>query len=158
MTEQECFNLALDFVLRWEGGYVHHKDDPGGETSLGISKRAYPNEDIANMTKKRASEIYYNDYWVKSGADRDATYGDYGLAIFVFDSSVNCGVKRTRDWLIKANTLVFDRIKNHTYTSWEVVEELFKIRQEHYERQNKPMFIKGWMNRLSALKTLLETL
>ena len=36
------FQKAIEFVLRWEGGYVNDPDDPGGETNFGISKRAHP--------------------------------------------------------------------------------------------------------------------
>ncbi|MBI5843910.1 MAG: hypothetical protein HZB23_04475 [Deltaproteobacteria bacterium] len=45
-----------------EGGYVNDPADPGGETRFGISRRAYPNEDIKALTRERAAEIYYRDY------------------------------------------------------------------------------------------------
>ena len=37
-------------TLGKEGGYVNNSRDPGGETNFGISKRAYPNVDIKNLT------------------------------------------------------------------------------------------------------------
>ena len=40
------FTEAIGVILYHEGGYVNDKDDPGGETMMGISKRAYPNLDI----------------------------------------------------------------------------------------------------------------
>lgn len=40
------FSMSLQFVLKAEGGYVVDKRDPGGETNMGISKKAFPNEDI----------------------------------------------------------------------------------------------------------------
>ena len=40
------FEEIIDNVLESEGGYVNDKDDPGGETNMGISKRAYPDLDI----------------------------------------------------------------------------------------------------------------
>lgn len=36
----EFKDIILD-VLVHEGGYVNDPDDPGGETMMGISKRAY---------------------------------------------------------------------------------------------------------------------
>ena len=35
------FRAALPFVLRWEGGFVHHPDDPGGATNQGVTQRVY---------------------------------------------------------------------------------------------------------------------
>ncbi len=64
---EENFEKAMTFIFKWEGGYVNDGNDPGGETNFGISKRAYPNLDIKNLTKDEAKQIYYRDYWEKSG-------------------------------------------------------------------------------------------
>lgn len=50
------------FILNHEGGYVFDKDDPGGETKYGISKRSHPKLDIKTLTKKQAQQIYQADY------------------------------------------------------------------------------------------------
>ena len=55
------FNEAIEIVLKHEGGYVNDIDDPGGETMMGISKKAYPNLDIKNLTKEDVKNIYYKD-------------------------------------------------------------------------------------------------
>lgn len=89
------FNDALQIILKHEGGYVNHPSDPGGETNYGISKRAYPDEDIANLTVERAGELYKRDYW-------DKVCGDdipYPVALCVFDTAVNSGVRRASRWL-----------------------------------------------------------
>lgn len=82
------FDFAVEFILSEEGGYVNDLSDPGGETNFGISKRSYPNEDIGNLTRERAKEIYKTDYWDKCGC------GDFpvGIAFCVFDCAVNQGV------------------------------------------------------------------
>jgi lysozyme family protein len=59
------FDYCVPFILELEGGYVNDPNDPGGETNFGISKRAYPNLDIAGLTEASASAIYYQDYWLK---------------------------------------------------------------------------------------------
>jgi len=89
------FDNAVELILKHEGGYVDHPDDPGGETNYGISKRAYPDLDIANLSKHDASLIYKEDYW-------DRIRGDdlpYPLAILTFDAAVNSGVRRGSKWL-----------------------------------------------------------
>ena len=59
------FNEIIEVVLKHEGGLVDDKDDPGGLTNLGISQRAYPDEDIRGLTIDRAKELYKRDYWDK---------------------------------------------------------------------------------------------
>jgi lysozyme family protein len=82
------FERAFAVLINHEGGYVNHRSDPGGETKFGISKRAYPGEDIAGMTIERAREIYARDYWGPAGCDAmpDAA------KLQVFDAAVNSGV------------------------------------------------------------------
>ena len=43
------FNKIIYKVIEHEGGYVNDKDDLGGETNYGITKRFYPNLDIENL-------------------------------------------------------------------------------------------------------------
>ncbi len=38
---KENFDEALKAILHHEGGYVHHKLDPGGMTNLGVTKRVW---------------------------------------------------------------------------------------------------------------------
>ena len=52
------FDRCMNEVFAHEGGYVNDPHDTGGETNMGISKRAYPHEDIKGMTRARAAEIY----------------------------------------------------------------------------------------------------
>lgn len=82
-----AFEKAVALILKHEGGYVNDPRDPGGETKYGISKRAYPNENIAALTVERAKELYHRDYWQAiRGDDLPAP-----LAVVVFDMAVNAG-------------------------------------------------------------------
>jgi lysozyme family protein len=64
----EVFYEIIEDVIEKEGGYVNDPDDPGGETKYGISKKAFPKEDIKNLTIVRAKDIYYTKYWKPSKA------------------------------------------------------------------------------------------
>lgn len=94
MTDK-VWDSAFDLLMINEGGYVNDPHDKGGETKYGISKKAYPNEDIANLTMDRAKEIYRRDYWYRCKCDLlpDA------LSVAVFDFAVNSGVKRAIKYL-----------------------------------------------------------
>ena len=59
----KTFDEIIEQVLEHEGGYVNDPTDSGGETNFGISKRAYPDEDIKGLTVERAKELYKRDYW-----------------------------------------------------------------------------------------------
>ena len=84
------FDKAMEFVFRWEGGYSNDPADPGGETKYGISKKAYPNLDIANLTRLQAKTIYEKDYWKSSYCH----LLPYPLSLAVFDYAVNAGPPR----------------------------------------------------------------
>jgi len=84
------FDEIIEMVLEHEGGYVNHSSDPGGETIYGISKRAYPDLDIKNLTVAEAKEIYRNDYWNRIKGEELPV----GVACVVLDYSVNSGTSR----------------------------------------------------------------
>ena len=84
------FEEIIGVVLEHEGGYVNDPEDPGGETKYGVSKRAYPNEDIKNLTEEGAKDIYRRDYWERY---RCAELPE-SLRHIYFDMCVNMGAGR----------------------------------------------------------------
>ena len=84
------FKDLIEGILVREGGYVDHPSDPGGETKYGIAKRSHPKEDIKNLTKERAAEIYEKDYWTPSRASSIPG----SLQETYFDMVVNMGQRR----------------------------------------------------------------
>lgn len=59
------FELFSDKLIKIEGGYSNRKNDRGGETKYGISKRSHPNVDIQSLTIQQAKKIYKDEYWDK---------------------------------------------------------------------------------------------
>ena len=80
------FDEAFDRLMKHEGGYVNDPKDPGGETKYGISKRSYPDEDIANMTPDRAKVIFRRDFWDKVHGDKLHDGVAWQLADFAYHS------------------------------------------------------------------------
>lgn len=78
------FSQAVDHILKYEGGYVWDKADPGGETHHGISKRAHPDLDILNLTKSQAKDIYRNHYWDRLLLDKFPPF----IRLILFDTCV----------------------------------------------------------------------
>jgi len=92
------FDEAFDRLLGAEGGYVNDARDPGGETRWGISKRAYPALNIAELTRDAAKAIYLRDYWKYLSLDRL----NPAVAFQVFDCAVNHGTITAATILQKA--------------------------------------------------------
>lgn len=100
------WETAIDFVLRMEGGAIAEHDpyDRGGLTKFGISQRAYPTMDIANITVDQAKEIYRRDYWQVCSCDDLPP----GFAFAVFDTAVNMGVGTAKRMLQEALDVTVD--------------------------------------------------
>jgi len=97
------FLLAIEKILKAEGGYVDDPDDYGGETNFGISKRSYPELDIKVLTREEAIAIYKRDYWDKLRLD-EANNQD--IAEELFDTAVNQGWSAAADYLQEAINLL----------------------------------------------------
>ena len=155
------FDEIIEMVLEHEGGYVNHSSDPGGETIYGISKRAYPDLDIKNLTVAEAKEIYRNDYWNRIKGEELPV----GVACVVLDYGVNSGTSRASkalqsvcgitngDGVIGPNSLnaVWTTVKN---TSEEDVITAVTEQRQGFIRALSiyDTFGKGWERRIEETR------
>lgn len=128
---EQNFEKAFKFLMKWEGGYVNNPQDPGGETKYGISKKSYPDIDIPNLTIEQAKKLYHEDYWRGAGCEMISS----PLDIIVFDTAVNCGVRRA----------LYILQKTHDWRDY-----LF-LRLTYYLSLSSRHFIGGWINRVVDL-------
>lgn len=97
------FESALAAVLKHEGGFVNHPDDPGGMTNLGVTKKVWEewvghNVDekaMRALTPAQVAPMYKAKYWDKIRGDDLPEGVDY----VVFDAAVNSGPGRAAKWL-----------------------------------------------------------
>lgn len=127
----------IEKIIATEGGYVLDLNDKGGETRYGISKRAYPDLDIKNLTKEQAAEIYERDYFKAVGADRFA-YAPFRWKLT--DIAVHSGVSRALEYL--------SELKSPRDTP-EAVIELAGMQILHYIKivahdPTQSKYIHGW--------------
>lgn len=163
----ERFVRAVTSVLSHEGGYVHDPRDPGGETKYGISRRSYPDEDIANLSRARAVELYRRDFWERH---RYGALRDEALALKVFDLAVNVGPLRANRMLQRA----YNRLCVSDHRGLGLLREDGVLGQKTFEAVNgyrhpgalvmalkieagvyyggldKPAFLAGWLARLDS--------
>jgi len=93
------FDAALQHVLKHEGGFSAHPNDPGGATMKGVTLETYRTykknqhltaEDLKKITDAELRDIYKRRYW-------DAVKGDdlpAGVDYCVFDCAVHSGPGR----------------------------------------------------------------
>lgn len=145
---------ALAFTLPWEGGYVNDPADPGGATNHGITQAVYtawlvehkqPIAPVKDITSETVAAIYRVKYWAPCGQGLPAP-----LDLVAFDTAVHCGVARTQEWLANGWHPTADPLAS--------ARNVCQVRENHYVGlvARKPVmakFLKGWMNRLAALRT-----
>lgn len=152
------FDKAFERLIGHEGGYVNDPRDPGGETKFGISRRAYPGEDIKGMSLERAKILYQRDYWWKAGCDTvpDAVKFD------LFDMAVNSGVGAAIRTLQKAVGVDDDGIIGpatmQAISSMHPVRFVARFNGHRLQFMSSlstwPAFSRGWANRIA--KNLME--
>lgn len=99
------FDLAFKEIIAIEGtATTNDPTDKGGLTKYGISKKAFPNVDIANLTLDKAKKIYQDNYWKTSNINLDSF--DYKIALELFDIGVNQGIVTAAKKLQRALNLM----------------------------------------------------
>lgn len=101
------FTRALEFVLKWEGGWSDNAEDPGGATMHGITLATYtawrrahgydvPSKAaLKEITAAEVQAIYWYEYWQASGCEML----QWPLALAHFDAAVNTGVGQAATFL-----------------------------------------------------------
>lgn len=161
MNNNELFQKALRFVLIREGGYVNDPDDKGGATNKGITQRVYngwlaskglASKDVKNITNDEVALIYYNNYWLKADCDNMSKI----FAVYCFDTAVNMGAG-----VVKATgmTRCEEFLKAAQYKDPDkfLFARIMKYR-EFAKVGKQAKFLKGWLNRVEALRQFAKTL
>lgn len=129
--KENDFLKSMIFILKWEGGYVNDPNDPGGKTKYGISKRSFPDLDIANLNLEKALDIYLENYWIPSNSNNL----EWPLNLVHFNFSINAG-------LSAASNIFVENVNEYLLKQKKYYESLslFKI------------YGKSWLNRLEDLQ------
>lgn len=161
MIDDERYVRFFKRLMKYEGGYVNDPDDLGGETKYGISKRAYPNINIRDLTEADAMGIFHRDYYLPLNIP---AFVDDEIAWQVFDFGVNAGVKRSAkmvqrivgafpDGHIGSKSL--DLINNYS-GEYPLHIEFKSHRLKYYmmlteKRKKNLKYLKGWIFRALEL-------
>ena len=146
------FFTALKNVLKSEGKYVNNPNDKGGPTNMGITQDTYDDfckrnglktKDVKNLSTNEAMQVYYKDYWVKTGLDKEE---DPIKALILFDTATLHGRGRTKEFYKKSNG---------------DLNKFLDLREKHYIKKvesdpTQKEFFNGWINRNNRLKEILK--
>jgi len=171
------FEKALGHVLAYEGGYVNHPNDKGGETNYGITiavarKHGYdgPMKDIPMHVVRK---IYKIGYWDTQSLDAvAATHPE--IADEMFECGVNCGTRTSATFLQRAlnlmtkaalktdgkigpaslNALAQIRTEADKATLHKILNVLQGARYIFLAEENptQKAFIRGWLTRVDFIK------
>lgn len=171
----DALTTALQFTLRWEGGYVNHPNDLGGATNKGITQRTYdsyrnskslPNNNVKFITDAEVHEIYFNRYWKVSHAELMAL----PLAVVQFDTAVLFGVRGAIKFLQQALEVSADgkfgpqteatlQNNNHKQTAMEMIDKrIVYHNQRAIQNPSQKVFLAGWLNRANDLRKFIGNL
>ncbi len=165
------FEKALEFVLKWEGGYTLHRNPTEPYyTFAGIYQGAYPNwegwkllkEDNMEKTKELVKDFYLINFWKPLKCDHLPPK----VATALFDTAVNIGRKRAvkglqrtlkvlPDGIIGKVTISAIRQRNEN----KLTREYLKRRIVYYARlscERFNIYKRGWINRVFDLMEFLE--
>ena len=151
------FKACLELVLKSEGGWVNNPQDPGGETNLGVTKRVWeeyvghPVESLKKLTEADVAPLYELKYW-------RPCYGEVlprGLDFVTFSFGVNAGPGRSIKLLQQSLGCVPDGVIGpatrgiiSASNPATLIAKFSETRREYYKSLNKPVFEKGWLNRV----------
>ena len=174
---RENFAAVMVEIHKFEGGFTKDSRDPGNwtggkvgsgkllGTNMGIAANTYPKEDIPNLTKERAGELYRRDFWNPIRGDDLPAGVDYAT----MDGSVNSGKKRGVQWLQRAvgltgtaadgsvgpKTLDAVATRHRASGSVKVVKDMCAIRMGFLRGlKTFTTFGKGWSRRVANVEAV----
>jgi lysozyme family protein len=156
---KENFRDCLTMLLKHEGGFVNHPQDPGGMTNLGVTKAVYEDwldrkvdeSEMRALSAEDVAPLYKARYWDRAKCDDLPSGVDWA----VFDWAVNSGVSRAAKALQRfvgvdsdgaIGPMTIQAVK--MYQPAEIIEAMGKMRQDFYEGLSTfDTFGRGWTRR-----------
>ena len=159
------FHKCVEIILRHEGGFVEHADDPGGATNWGITHKTLAawrevdrctREEVRTLQIDEAKEIYRSHYWNALNCDNLPA----GVDLVTFDFGVNAGVGRSARMLQDVVAVEQDgqvgpiTLGATSQTDAEFIVTTFSDRRLAYYRKlsHWDTFGRGWTRRTTETR------
>jgi lysozyme family protein len=169
-----AFDTAFRFTIGEEGKLSLDPKDPGNWTSghcgvgelkgtkFGVSARAYPNVDIANLSLADAKAIANANYWLQIKGD----FLPAPVSFQVFDTAYNQGVTEAKRVLQQALGVTVDcvfgpktMLAAEDADQHELAQLFREFRIEAYKKDDRfPEYGHGWVDRANTCCEAAEKL
>lgn len=160
------FDRCFALVLKHEGGFVNHPQDPGGATNLGVTKAVWQEwrkrpVTVAEMRRLKPADVeplYRQRYWNRVRADDLPAGVDY----CVFDAAVNSGTGRAAKWLQEVLGVPQDGAIGlitlgaaRDFPKQELIRRYCQTRLEFLQGlRTFPVFGRGWTARVTEVEAV----
>ena len=155
-------------VFKHEGGFQCMKKDSGNwvggyktgklvGTKYGIAAKFFPNEDIKNLTKGRAVELYYSAFWEPMNLEGIC---NESAVLEIFDFGINAGKRRSIRTAQKLAGVKADgaigpiSIKAINNYDGDFVKDFKHARRVYYEyistKRDNHVFLRNWLSRVDS--------
>lgn len=157
---KENFDKSLALILKHEGLYIDHPQDPGGATMKGITLatftdfkgRAMSKEELRAISDADVRAIYKSRYWDAVRADELKP----GVDLLAFDMAVNKGVGRAAKLMQRAAGVPEDGALGpksmaaiNALDAADFIAKVSEARRDFYKSlKTFPTFGKGWLRRV----------
>ena len=157
---KENFDKSLALILKHEGLYVDHPQDPGGATMKGITLatftefkgRAMSKEELRAISDADVRAIYKSRYWDAVRADELKP----GVDLLAFDMAVNKGVGRAAKLMQRGAGVTEDGALGpksmaaiNALDAADIIAKVSEARRDFYKSlKTFPTFGKGWLRRV----------
>lgn len=163
------------FILKWEGGFVNHPNDPGGATNKGVTIAVWKAQgydkngdgkidvhDLKLIDEKDATNILKKNYWNRWFADHIKSQAVANTLVDWVWGSGAWGIKIPQRILgLKEDGIVGYITLNAVNKAIEkdkegFIKQLYDARYKYLKdivskNQKLSVFLKGWNNRMNDL-------
>lgn len=170
-TDSPAFCAVYPLILQVEGKYADLEGDSGGPTMYGISWNynagalsalGYTRDTMRTLKLADALQIYFDRYWVASGAN---VITDAGLGYIHLDAAINCGPGQAKKFLsrLSVNPAHFDGRGNRNSELFlglvlEYEMQRMKFYTQDVSEDQRRRFLKGWKRRMQYVSEHAEKL
>jgi lysozyme family protein len=157
---KDNYTKWLALILKHEGGYVDHPEDPGGATMKGITLATFSAFKGKPMTKDElraisdadVRTIYKDQYWDALRCDELKS----GVDLLAFDMAVNKGVRRAVKLMQRGAGVADDGALGpksmaaiNAADPADLIAKVSEERRDFYKSlKTFPTFGRGWLRRV----------